>query len=58
VEVQDIFVFERTGMTDAGKVMGRFRGTGVKPRILERLRVSGITLPDGLFDEVMNVNME
>ncbi len=58
VQVQDIFVFERTGMTDAGKVMGRFRGTGVKPRILERLRVSGITLPDGLFDEVMNVNME
>jgi len=58
VEVQDIFVFERTGMTDAGKVMGRFRGTGVKPKILERLRVSGITLPDGLFDEVMNVNME
>jgi len=58
VEVRDIFVFERTGVTDAGKVMGRFRGTGVQPKILERLRVSGITLPEGLFDETMNVNME
>jgi len=58
IEVQDIFVFERTGLTDAGKVMGRFRGTGVKPKILDRLRVSGIVLPDNLFDEVMNVNME
>jgi len=58
VEVQDIFVFERTGLTDAGKVMGQFRGTGNTPRILERLRVNGITLPAGLFDEVMNVNTE
>ena len=58
VELQDIFIFERTGLTEAGKVMGRFRGTGVKPKLLERLRVSGVTLPDGLFDEVMNVNME
>ena len=58
VVVQDVFVFERTGLTEAGKVMGQFRGTGVQPKILERLRVSGITLPPGLFDEVMNVNTE
>jgi pilus assembly protein CpaF len=58
VELQDVFIFERMGITDTGKVMGRFRGTGVKPKVLERLRVSGITLPEGLFDEVVNVNME
>jgi len=58
VELQDIFVFERTGLTDAGKVMGRFRGTGITPKIMDRLRVSGISLPPGLFDEMMNVNME
>ncbi|MDQ6677809.1 MAG: CpaF family protein [Acidobacteriota bacterium] len=58
VELQDIFIFERAGLTDTGKVMGRFRGTGATPKILERLRVSGIDLPEGLFDEVMNVNME
>lgn len=58
VELQDIFVFERTGPTDTGKVMGRFRGTGITPKIMDRLRVSGISLPPGLFDEMMNVNME
>ncbi|MCU1261912.1 MAG: type secretion system protein, partial [Bryobacterales bacterium] len=58
VELQDIFVFERTGITDAGKVQGRFRGTGVAPKILDRLRVSGITLPENLFDEVVEVNMD
>lgn len=58
VELQDVFVFERLGVTDTGKVKGRFRGTGVIPNIVERLRVSGITLPDGLFDEVVDVNME
>jgi len=57
VEMQDIFVFERIGVTDSGKVMGRFRATGVKPRILERLRVSGVQLPASLFEETMNVNL-
>jgi pilus assembly protein CpaF len=58
VELQDVFVFERLGITDTGKVKGRFRGTGVFPRIMERLKVSGISLPDGLFDEVVEVNMD
>ncbi len=40
INVQDLFVFERTGLTDAGKVQGRFRSTGVAPVVLERLRVS------------------
>jgi pilus assembly protein CpaF len=58
VELQDIFIFERAGITDTGKVQGRFRGTGATPKVLERLRVAGITLPQGLFDEVLEVNME
>ena len=58
VELQDIFIFERTGITDTGKVQGCFRGTGATPRILERLRVSGITLPQGIFEEVLEVNKE
>jgi pilus assembly protein CpaF len=57
IELQDIFVFERTGLTDAGKVQGRFRSTGVKPKILERLRVAGIELSPSLFDEVLEVNL-
>ena len=57
VELQEIFAFERVGVTDAGKVQGRFHATGVAPRILERLRVSGIQLPPGIFEEAMPVNM-
>jgi pilus assembly protein CpaF len=57
IELQDIFVFDRTGLTDAGKVQGRFRSTGVKPKILERLRVAGIELSPSVFDEVLEVNL-
>jgi pilus assembly protein CpaF len=57
IELQDIFVFERTGLTDAGKVQGRFRSTGVTPKILERLRVAGIQLSPSVFDEVLEVNL-
>jgi len=57
VELQEIFTFDRIGVTDAGKVQGRFRATGVTPRILERLRISGVQLPAGIFDEVVPVNL-
>jgi pilus assembly protein CpaF len=57
VELQEIFTFERVGVTDDGKVRGRFRATGATPQILERLRISGIQLPPGIFDEVVPVNL-
>ncbi len=57
VNLQEIFTFERVGVNDAGKVQGRFRATGVTPRILERLRVSGIQLPQNIFEEVVSVNL-
>ncbi|MGI8744912.1 MAG: CpaF family protein [Bryobacteraceae bacterium] len=56
IEVEDVFLFERAGVSDAGKVQGRFRSSGVKPKILERLRVSGFELPQSIFDEVSEVN--
>ena len=56
IDVEDIFLFERTGVTDAGKVHGRFRSSGTTPCILERLRVSGIEVPKSIFDEVLEVN--
>jgi len=57
VEIQEIFTFERVGVTDAGKVQGRFRATGAQPRILDRLRVSGIQLAPSIFEETVNVNL-
>lgn len=57
VDLQEIFMFERVGVTDAGKVQGRFMGTGITPKIMERLRISGIQLPHSIFEEVLPVNL-
>ena len=57
IDVRDIFVFDRVGVTEGGKVQGRFRGMGEKPKILERLKISGIEVPPSIFDEVVEVNL-
>ena len=57
IEIQDIFIFDRTGVSDAGKVQGNFRSTGVKPQVMERLRVSGLEVPGAVFEEVVPVNL-
>jgi len=57
VDLQEIFAFERIGVTDTGKVQGRFRATGVIPKLAERLRISGVTLPPAIFEEVLPVNL-
>jgi pilus assembly protein CpaF len=51
VEMQDIFEFERTGISPRGRVLGRFRATGAKPLCLERLRAYGIHLSLSIFHE-------
>ena len=45
ITMQEIFQFERTGVDAAGKVLGRFRTTGIRPRFAERLRQYGMQLP-------------
>lgn len=57
VHLQEIFTFERIGVTDTGKVQGRFKATGVTPKILDRLRISGVQLPPAIFEEVVPVNL-
>jgi pilus assembly protein CpaF len=55
IDVQDVFLFERTGVSDSGKVQGRFRSAGVVPKVMERLRVSGIDVPASIFEETLPV---
>jgi pilus assembly protein CpaF len=55
ITMQDIFVFEKVGVTQEGKVAGRFRATGVRPKCAERLRGAGIVLPTNMFDGVTEV---
>ena len=57
VDVREVFFFERIGVTADGKVMGRFRSSGEKPNILNKIKVSGIELDESVFDEVMPVNL-
>jgi pilus assembly protein CpaF len=55
ITMQEIFLFEKVGVTQEGKVVGRFRATGVRPKCSERLRASGIHLPTDMFEGVMEV---
>lgn len=50
ISMQDIFVFEKQGLTGQGRVRGRFRSTGIVPKCSERFREAGIPLPVGLLD--------
>jgi pilus assembly protein CpaF len=55
ITMQEIFVFEKMGVTQDGKVIGRFRATGVRPKMCERLKTSGIHLPADMFEGVTEV---
>ncbi len=52
ITMQDIFVFERVGIGEKGKVLGRFRPTGIRPKFAERLKYAGIHLAASMFDNV------
>jgi pilus assembly protein CpaF len=51
ITMQEIFEFERKGVDSDGKVIGRFRPTGVRPRFAERLKMYGMQLPRVFFEE-------
>jgi pilus assembly protein CpaF len=55
ITMQDIFVFERHGIDESGKVRGTFKASGVRPKFAERLAASGCRLRPGLFDSRMEV---
>jgi pilus assembly protein CpaF len=56
VTTQDIFVFEKTGINGAGKVTGRFRATGVRPKFYDKIRAIGMELPGSLFQGFTEIN--
>ena len=47
ITMQDIFVFEQTGVKTNGKVVGRFSATGIRPKCWEKLAASGFHAADG-----------
>jgi pilus assembly protein CpaF len=49
ITMQDIFVFDRQGVGEGGKVLGHFKATGIRPKFADRLRAYGIDLAAMLF---------
>jgi pilus assembly protein CpaF len=58
ITMQDIFVFEKTGLTEKGRVTGRFRATGIRPKFYERLRVTGASFPASMFQTVVEIGAQ
>ncbi|MCK5439603.1 MAG: Flp pilus assembly complex ATPase component TadA, partial [Gemmatimonadetes bacterium] len=52
VTMQDIFVYERQGIDENGKVIGQFKATGIRPRFAEQLSTCGIELPTAMFSNL------
>jgi len=58
VTLQELFVFEKRGVSPEGKVLGRFAATGILPKFNEKLLAAGIRLPGELYDEVVPIGPE
>ena len=53
--MQEVFVFERQGIDETGKVRGGFRATGIRPKFADRLATAGCRLRPALFESHMEV---
>ncbi|HUG01791.1 MAG TPA: CpaF family protein [Longimicrobiales bacterium] len=57
ITMQDIFLFDRQGVDEEGKVLGGYRSTGIRPRFADRLRMHGIKLSSFLFGDESGADM-
>ena len=55
ITLQDVFVFDRSGIDESGKVRGVFHSTGHPPHFAERLATAGCRLSPALFESRMEV---
>jgi pilus assembly protein CpaF len=55
ITMQDIFVFDKTGIGPGGKVTGRFRATGIRPKCSDKLAAAGMPLRADMFEHVKAV---
>ena len=55
IEVRDIFSFEQTGVSEDGRVLGRFRGSGPSAEFMERLKLAGTPVSEDLFEDIVTV---
>jgi pilus assembly protein CpaF len=50
ITMQEIFLFNQTGIAADGQIKGFFQSTGIRPRFLENITMRGIKIPRDLFD--------
>ena len=55
VSMQDVFVFEKQGVSADGRTLGTFTATGIRPKFAEKLKASGILLPANFFEQSINL---
>jgi pilus assembly protein CpaF len=55
VSMQDIFVFQRRGISADGRVLGTFAATGIRPKFADKLLASGINVPPSVFEHKVDV---
>ena len=55
IAMQDVFIFDRTGIDESGRVRGAFRATGAAPKFAERLAIAGCRLDPAIFESTLEV---
>src|SRR5499425_2378758 len=55
VSMQDVFVFEKQGISPDGRVLGAFTATGIRPKFADRLKASGINVPAAWFEHLFTI---
>jgi pilus assembly protein CpaF len=55
VSMQDVFVFEKQGISTDGRVLGAFTATGIRPKFAEKLKASGIAVPASMFEHSLKI---
>ena len=50
ISMQEVFRYQRTGLTPDNKIIGHFTGTGVRSHFSERFRMWGYDVPSSIYD--------
>jgi pilus assembly protein CpaF len=55
VSMQDVFLFEKHGVSPDGRTLGTFTATGIRPKFAEKLKASGFDLPANMFEQTSSL---
>jgi pilus assembly protein CpaF len=55
VSMQDVFVFEKQGISQDGRIVGSFQATGIRPKFADRLKASGIAVSSSWFEHSFTI---